>query len=300
MRILITGGTGLIGSHLIPILYEHNKLIAYTRNVAMAERILSHKIELHSSLSHFKNLDEFDAVINLAGEPIVNKRWSDKQKEIIEKSRWDTTEKLVSLFKSGSNPPGIFISGSAIGYYGRQGDVEIDEDFTDVHDEFSHTLCKKWEEIALQVQSEKTRVCVLRTGIVLSRYGGALEKMVPMFKLGLGGPIGNGEQYMSWIHIQDMLNAILHLMTHEECRGVFNLTAPEPVTNAAFAKRLAEKLKKPYKLTMPAFVLKIMMGEMSDLLVHGQRVVPKKLLASGFEFQYNDIVAAFESFPLTR
>lgn len=289
MQILVTGGTGLIGSHLVPMLHAYARVVVFTRNVASAEMTLTHHVQFVSSLDVFENLDLFDAVINLAGEPIVNKRWTKKQKQIIEASRWGTTEKLVELMKAGKSPPSVFISSSAIGYYGRQGEQEIDESFDQPFDEYSHTLCKKWEDIALQASSDETRVCILRTGIVLSRKGGALEKMLPMFRLGLGGPIGTGEQYMSWIHIDDLLNAIMHLLIHPSCEGIYNFTAPEPVTNKTFSKALANQIERPCFMRTPAFALTMMMGEMADLLLYGQRVVPKRLLDSGFQFAYPNI-----------
>lgn len=292
MQILITGGTGLIGSHLIPRLFERHQITAYTRNVAMAERVLSHKITLTSSLDSLDNLNEFDAVINLAGEPIAEKRWSAGQKQRIERSRWDTTQTLTDLIRASDTPPSVFISGSAIGYYGRQDDAMIDETFDSPHDEFSHQLCKKWEDIALQV-SDITRVCLLRTGIVLSKKGGALDKMLPLFRMGMGGPIGSGTQYMSWIHIDDMLNGILHLLLNEDCQGVYNFTAPNPVTNKTFAKTLGAQLGRPAFLPTPGFTLKLMFGEMSDLLLTGQRVIPQRLMQSGFEFEYSDVECAF-------
>lgn len=298
MRILITGGTGLIGSQLVPFLAAEHKVVVLTRNVAMAERVLSHKIELHSSLDHFDDLNEFDAVINLAGEPIVNKRWSPEQKNIIENSRWQTTEQLVELFKTSSRPPGVFISGSAIGWYGRQGDQEIDEYSDSFHQEFSHSLCKKWEDIAMSAESKETRVCLLRTGIVLTGNGGALGKMVLPFKLGIGGPIGKGQQYMSWIHMQDMLRGIAHLLTQSDCSGIYNLTAPTPVTNKDFSILLAKTLGRPCVFRTPAFVLKLAMGEMADLLLYGQRVIPTRLIESGFTFEYAELEQALSSLHL--
>jgi uncharacterized protein (TIGR01777 family) len=297
MNILITGGTGLIGSQLVPFLATQHKLVIITRNVSMAENVLGHKVSLHSSLDHFDNLDEFDAVINLAGEPIVENRWTKKQKQRIESSRWETTQTLVDLINKSDAPPSFLISGSAIGYYGRQGSEKIDESFTDVHQEFSHSLCEKWEQIAMQAQSENTRVCTIRTGIVLSKKGGALSKMLMPFKMGLGGPIGNGMQYMSWIHIQDLLRAMQFLLDNQTCQGPFNFTAPNPVENKVFAQTFAKRLKRPAIFPMPAFVLRIMMGEMSDLLLFGQNVVPAKLLEKGFEFAYPSLEQALESFP---
>jgi len=142
----------------------------------------------------------------------------------------------VALIKAGETPPKLLISGSAIGFYGRQNDQIIDESFSSPHDEFSHKLCKRWESLAKQAESDKTRVCILRTGVVITKRGGALHKMLMPFKLGLGGPIGNGNQYMSWIHLEDMLHGIAHLITNESCEGVYNFTAPSPVTNQEFSR----------------------------------------------------------------
>ena len=298
MRILVTGGTGLIGSYMVPMLQDHAQIVAYTRNVARAELVLTYHIQFVSDLSIYDNLDQFDAVINLAGEPIVNKRWSKAQKEILTHSRWDLTRKLVDLIKAGSQPPAVFISGSAIGYYGRQGDQIIDESFSSPHIEFSHELCKKWEEIALKAQSDLTRVCILRTGIVLSKKDGALGKMLPPFKMGLGGPIGSGEHYMSWIHLDDMLRGIMHLLTTESCQGIYNFTAPNPVTNKEFSQQLAKSINRPCFMTTPVWALRMMMGEMADLLVYGQRVVPNRLLDAGFTFNYPTLEDALQQLKL--
>ncbi|MFQ3189829.1 MAG: hypothetical protein ACI936_000955 [Paraglaciecola sp.] len=294
MKILITGGSGLIGSSLIPILRPCDVSV-YTRNVAMAEQILGHKIHFLSTLTHLSNLDNYDVVINLAGEPIADKKWTDEQKRKIENSRWSITEDIVALINAGENPPKLLISGSAIGYYGRQQDQIIDENFSSPHDEFSHQLCERWEFLAKQAESDKTRVCILRTGVVITKRGGALQKMLLPFKLGLGGPIGNGSQYMSWIHLEDMLQGIAHLITNESCEGVYNFTAPNPVTNLEFSRALAASLSRPCLFKVPEFALRIMMGEMADLVLYGQRVVPKRLEESGFKFIYPEISQAFDS-----
>jgi uncharacterized protein (TIGR01777 family) len=293
MKILITGGSGLIGSNIIPILRPCDVSV-YTRNVAMAEQILGHNIHFLSTLTHLTNLDDFDVVINLAGEPIVAKKWTDEQKKKIEHSRWSITENIVALINAGKNPPELLISGSAIGFYGRQQDQIIDEDFASPNDEFSHQLCERWEFLAKQAESDKTRVCIPRTGVVITRRGGALQKMLLPFKLGLGGPIGNGQQYMSWIHLEDMLRGIAHLINNESCEGTYNFTAPNPVTNSEFSRELASALSRPCLFKVPEFMLRMMMGEMADLVIYGQRVVPKRLQESGYEFIYQDISQAFD------
>jgi uncharacterized protein (TIGR01777 family) len=293
MKILITGGSGLIGSNLIPFLRPCD-ITVYTRNVAMAEKILGSNIQFLSSLSHLSNLDDFHVVINLAGEPIAAKKWTNEQKQKIEHSRWSITEEIVTLIKAGKTPPKLLISGSAIGFYGRQQDQVIDEDFTSSHDEFSHTLCERWESLAKQAQSDKTRVCILRTGVVITKRGGALLKLLMPFKLGLGGPIGNGQQYMSWIHLEDMLRGIAHLITNESCEGIYNFTAPNPVTNEDFSRELAAALSRPCLFRVPEFVLRTMMGEMGDLVLYGQRVVPNRLQESGYEFIYPEISQALD------
>lgn len=292
MKILMTGGSGLIGSNLIPLL-RPTEVTVCTRNVAMAENILGHKVHFISNIDSLDNLNEYQVVINLAGEPIADKKWTSEQKKLIEQSRWSITEKLVQLIKNSDAPPKVFISGSAIGYYGRQDDTIIDESYTQVQDEFSHQLCERWERLAKQAESDKTRVCILRTGIVISKRGGALLKMLTPFKLGLGGSIGHGQQYMSWIHLEDMLQGIVHLIKNEACRGIYNFTSPNPVTNEEFSKQLAKTLGRPCFFRIPEFVLRKMMGEMADLLIYGQRVIPQRLLDSGYQFVYPELSQVF-------
>ncbi|GAA0852923.1 TIGR01777 family oxidoreductase [Aliiglaciecola litoralis] len=298
-HILITGGTGLIGRALIDKLTGPDyKITVLTRHPKAAKSSLPASTKLITSLQELSNLNDVDAVINLAGEPIVNKRWSTAQKHKIEQSRFATTESLVNLINKSNPPPSVFISGSAIGYYGRQDEHPIDESFDSPHPEYSHTLCKTWENIAFQAQSERTRVCLLRTGIVLSGQGGALSKMVLPFKLGLGGPIGDGKHIMSWIHIDDMVDGILFLLRQKKCQGVYNFTAPNAVSNRVFSKALASAVNRPCVLFTPKLVLTLAMGEMADLLIYGQNVVPRRLLEDGFTFIYTDIDEAFNSLSL--
>ncbi|MCY7295176.1 TIGR01777 family oxidoreductase [Alteromonas sp. a30] len=299
MNVLITGATGLIGSALTQkLIAEGHQVTALTRNVTAAVNQLGDHPNFISSLSELPNLNAFNAVINLAGEPIANKRWSHQQKERIQQSRWQTTEQLVALFKKSNTPPSVFISGSAVGYYGRQGRQPIHEDTDSVHQNFSHRLCATWEDIAMRVDSSKTRVCLLRTGIVLSDNGGALKKLLFPFKLGLGGPIGAGRHYMPWIHIDDMVDVILFLLRQDNCNGAFNVTAPSPVSNRAFAKLLAQALSRPAFLPTPPFMLKLLFGEMSELLLEGQNAIPTKLQQHGYQFHYPDLKSALSSLKL--
>lgn len=293
-HILITGGTGLIGRKLITALEKQYAMTIVTRDPSRAKRLLGDGVNCITT-EELTSVDEFDAIINLAGEPIADKRWSDTQKERICNSRWKITQQLVDLINASNNAPSVLISGSAIGIYGRQGDAVVTEDFTDFHDEFSRAVCQKWENIALEA---KTRVCVLRTGVVLSDEGGALAKMLMPFRFGLGGPISSGKQFMAWIHIEDMVNGIIHLLSNEEAQGVYNLTAPNPNTNHFFSLALAKRLERPCIFRVPAFVIKALMGESSDLVLYGQKVVPKKLLDESFVFNFPTLKEALADLDL--
>ncbi len=296
MNILITGGTGLIGQALIQHLHA-DRMIVLTRNLASAAKRLPQSIELVTTLADV-NFDELDVVVNLAGEAIVDKRWSSAQKDIICQSRWQVTQSLVGKMQSATKPPHCFISGSAIGFYGRQNASAIDENHQNVYNEFSHHICKKWEDIALSAQSDKTRVCILRTGIVLANNGGALQKMLPAFKFGLGGPIGDGKQFMSWIHIDDMIAVILAAIYQPSLTGIINATAPMPVSNQEFSKTLSKVLSRPCIFRVPAFMLRILMGESTDLVLYGQNVLPQKLLKNNFKFQYPALQVALKQLLL--
>ncbi|MBQ4864715.1 TIGR01777 family oxidoreductase [Pseudoalteromonas sp. MMG013] len=289
MRILVTGATGLIGRQLCGFLAQQFKVTALTRNVDNAQALFGRKVTCISTLETI-NFDTVDVVVNLAGEPIAEKRWSTKQKHLITESRINITQQLVTKITQATTPPHTFISGSAIGFYGRQNShITIDETFNDYNPEFSHHLCNEWEQTARRAESRNTRVCVLRTGIVLSQDAGALTKMLPAFKLCLGGKMADGQQMMSWIHIDDIVNIILHLINNQHLSGTFNATAPNPVSNQEFTKILASTLSRPAVLPMPKIVLRLLFGEMADLLIYGQTVIPKKLLDSQFSFRFNHL-----------
>lgn len=291
MQILITGGTGLIGSHLVPRLLElGHDVTVVTRNPDKARTLFDPKVEFWKGLNDHRNLDGFGAVINLAGEPIADKRWSESQKQRLCQSRWQITERLVEMFKASQQPPAVFISGSAAGYYGDLGEVVVNED-EPPHNEFTHKLCARWEQIACGAQSEHTRVCLLRTGVVLAPIGGILAKLLPIFRLGLGGPMGDGRQYLAWIHIDDMVNGILWLLDND-LRGPFNMVSPYPVRNEQFSHALGHVLNRPAFMRAPAMVIRTMMGESSVLVLGGQRALPKRLEESGFGFRWYDLEEA--------
>ncbi|HAU93066.1 MAG TPA: TIGR01777 family protein [Alteromonas sp.] len=292
MQIFITGGTGLIGKHLITRLAPEHDITVLSRSESKARAALPAAVTVIENLDSIANFDDYDVIINLAGEPIADKRWTSQQKHQICQSRWQITTALVTKINASATPPHTFISGSAIGYYGRQGDKPVTENNTEPHQEFTHEVCQRWEQIAETVK-QNCRVCLLRTGVVLAAEGGALEKMRLPFKLGLGGPIGSGEQYMSWIHLDDMVEGICFLMDHFQCSGPFNLTAPQPVTNKAFVSAFANALNRPAFMPMPGFALKVIMGEAADMLLTGQRVIPQKLLDAGFEFKFDSVEQAF-------
>ncbi|MGL4978647.1 MAG: TIGR01777 family oxidoreductase [Plesiomonas sp.] len=272
-------------------LKREHQLTILTRDIDSARSVLGSNMVFWSTLDDRQSLDGIDAVINLAGEPIADKRWSDSRKTLLCHSRWDLTEKLSALITQSSTPPHTFLSGSAVGFYGRQGDLTIEEDDLP-HDEFTHQLCERWEALALQAQSDKTRVCLLRTGIVLDAQGGALAKMLPPYRLGAGGPAGSGTQYMPWIHIDDMVAAICFLLANPTLQGPFNMTAPYPARNYDFSETLADVLHKPHIMKIPALALNLSMGEMAVLILSGQKAVPAKLEKAGFEFKFTDLQAA--------
>ena len=291
MNVLLTGGTGLIGRHLIPRLLElGHRVTVSTRSPEKAKNRLDSRVTLWRAFEHQVNLNGFDAVINLAGEPIADKRWTAEQKQRLCHSRWDITQKLVTLINASDAPPAVLISGSAAGYYGDLGEVVVTEE-EPPHNEFTHKLCARWEQIACEAQSDRTRVCLLRTGVVLAPRGGILAKMAPAFKLGLGGPIGSGRQYLPWIHIDDMVNGILWLLDND-LRGPFNMVSPYPVRNEQFAHALGHALNRPAIFRVPAAAIRLLMGESSVLVLGGQRALPKRLEAAGFGFRWYDLEEA--------
>jgi uncharacterized protein (TIGR01777 family) len=295
-NILVTGGTGFIGQQLCKtLLSQGHTLILFARDFSKAATLFGNdnRLTFISSINQLKHTDQFDTVINLAGEPIATGRWNQRKKQLIKESRFDTTRQIVHYIKTAHVKPKLLISGSAIGYYGARGDEMITESSQGAPC-FSHELCAQWEALAQQIQYFGVRVCLLRTGIVLGKTGGALASMLIPFSYGLGGKFGHGRQWMSWIHIDDVIGIILTLMKNDKISGPVNATAPNSVSNEVFIKTLGRNLHRPTFFRMPAFFLRLVMGEVADeLFLTGQKVMPQKIIDHGYRFRHPELAEAF-------
>jgi uncharacterized protein (TIGR01777 family) len=291
-RILVSGASGLIGTALIPTLEARGSSI--TR---LARRRGSGDTDLEwdpTKPLRPEVVSGFDAVIHLAGEPVMG-LWTDAKRARISNSRVLGTKHLSDALAKTSQPPRVFISGSATGYYGDRGDEVLRED-SDPGEGFLPEVCRQWEAATKPAEDAGIRTVQIRTGIVLSAKGGALQAMLPNFKLGLGGKIGSGRQWMSWIHTEDHIGAIHHLLDHELVQGPVNLVAPSPVRNSEFTGTLAQVLSRPAVLGVPAFALRLILGEMAnELLLAGQRVEPAKLIGSEYKFKFQDLRSALQN-----
>lgn len=284
MHILITGGTGFIGQALVPaLLADGHTLTLLSRQPQKHRARLGGKVHLVARLAEIAGHVRVDAVINLAGEGIADRPWTAARRQVLYDSRVTLTQDLVRWLAQRATPPAVMVSGSAVGWYGDQGDTALTED-SPWHDEYTHTLCAAWETAAGAVEARGTRLCLLRIGVVLGRDGGMLKRLLPVFRAGLGGRVGSGRQWLSWIGREDLLAVIRRMLTDTTLSGVFNATAPAPVTNADFTRALAAQLGRPALLPVPALALKLSMGEMSGLLLGGQKVLPARLQAAGFSF----------------
>lgn len=295
MNYLITGGTGLIGTRLCQKLQAAgHTVIVLSRSRDKVHRRCGLSAVAITSLNEIGHNEQVDVIINLAGASIADARWSKHRKQILEQSRIGITEQLVDWIAKRDKKPLALISGSAVGWYGDQQDRLINEQ-SSFNDEYAHRLCERWEQAALKARDFGVRVSIVRTGLVLAADGGFLQRLLLPFKLGLGGPVSDGQQYMPWIHLEDIANLFIFLSKQPQAEGAFNGTAPVPVTNAEFSRSLAQKLHRPAFMMVPACVLKLALGEMSQLLLGGQRAQPEKARAAGFQFEYTDLKSALDN-----
>jgi uncharacterized protein len=290
MKILVSGSTGLIGSSLVPFLASLGHVMS-----ALVRKPGRHGVRWDPQagtidVSHLAA--GFDAVIHLAGESIASGRWTPERKREIRDSRVKGTRLLAETLAQLSEPPKTLICASAIGYYGNRGE-EVLQEYSASGTGFLAETCREWEAATAPAAAKGIRVVHLRSGVILSARGGALAKMLLPFKLGLGGPIGSGQQYMSWVALDDMVGAISHLL-NSAVSGPVNIVSPNPVTNRVFTTTLGHALSRPTLLPMPVFAAKLAFGEMADeMLLASQRVEPHVLSKSGYTFQYPDLEGAF-------
>jgi len=299
MKILLTGATGFIGRELAKKLDQQGHEIAIlTRDPDSARFHMPVHCELYkwnpdNNIFPRKALAGVEAVINLAGENIADGRWSKTRKARIMESRVKSVRLLTEAMEKIDKRPRAFVSASAIGFYGDRGDEPLDES-SSKGGGFLSNVCRSWENEALKAEKLNIRTVVCRVGMVLGRDGGALDKMSPPFRLGLGGRLGNGRQWMSWIHISDLANLIIHALENPSMKGIYNAVSPNPASNKQFTKTLANVLKRPAPFPVPEFVLKMGLGDLSELLLGSQKVSADNIIASGFRFGYPDLQQALE------
>lgn len=293
MRILITGATGLIGTALQKDLKEKGyEVLLASRSEPKGENDVQWSIE--DGFAEPEKLEGLDAVVHLAGESVSGLRWTDDKKKAIRDSRVIGTRTMVKALSQLKNRPKVLVAASATGFYGERGDEELTESST-AGDTFLAEVAKEWEGEARRAEDAGIRTVLLRTGIVLSKDGGALGAMLLPFKLGVGGVVGSGKQWMSWISLDDQISAINFAIENENIRGAVNAVAPNPVTNEEFTKTMGEVLYRPTFLPLPEFVVSMALGEMGDaLLLSSTRVLPKRLEDAGFKFQYPELKQALE------
>lgn len=292
MDILLTGGTGSIGRVLCQSLTAkgHRLTVLSRKNEQQVKSICGDSVYSIASLD-FDQFTEFDAVINLAGEVIIGPRWTEKRKKVLWDSRVTLTEELVQRIGRLDVKPKVLINASAVGIYGNGGEQVLTED-SPTQGSFAHALCAAWEKAADGVETYGVRLCKLRIGLVLMGHGGMLKSMIPPFRLGLGGRIGDGQQWMPWVHIADLLAMIGQLLENPELSGVFNGVSPNPVRNQEFTASLARHLHRPAVLPMPACLLKTLMGEMGQLLLEGQQAIPQRFQDLNFAFRHPTLDSA--------
>jgi uncharacterized protein (TIGR01777 family) len=299
MKVVIAGGSGFLGQALAAALAaDAHDLVILTRHAGGGQAATTPRPGRARPVAWAptgetgpwaRDVDGAGALVNLAGESIAGKRWSAAQKTRILDSRVRATRSLVAAIRGASAPPPVFVSGSAVGYYGPLGDEPVTEDAPAGAD-FLAGVCVQWEQEAARAASDRTRLVCMRTGLVLGKDGGALPQMLPPFRLGAGGPIGSGRQYWPWIHVDDWVGLVRWAVTAAAVSGPLNATSPNPVTNTAFARALGRAMRRPAFMPAPAFALRLLLGEMADaLLLSGQRALPAKAQRLGFTFRFANV-----------
>jgi len=302
MKVAIAGATGFVGSRLVEKLQAAgHQVVVLSRDAARARRVFPASAYPNLEVVAYtpaesgdwqKSIAGCDAVVNLAGVPIAEERWTQARQQAILDSRRLTTAKLVEAIVNANPRPSVFVSGSAIGYYGTSETAEFDET-SPAGNDFLAAVCKDWEAAAQPAKNAGTRLAILRLGIVLG-MGGALGKMLPAFKLFAGGPLGTGKQWFSWVHREDLVDLILYALQNSQVQGVLNATAPNPVRMNELCQTLGEVLKRPSWLPVPSFALELLLGDGAKVVLEGQKVLPKQTLASGFQYQYPTLKLALE------
>lgn len=292
MRILITGGTGLIGRALCrEWVAQGHEVVVWSREPSKVAALCSGAAAI-GQLQDLQGTKPLDAVINLAGASIAERPWTKSRRKVLLQSRVNLTRTLVDWLSTVPQRPRVLISGSAVGWYGNGQDTLLDEGSSPQKPDFGSALCMSWEQEALRAQSLGIRVVLLRTAAVFSSDGGMLARLRLPFSLGLGGRLGSGQQWMPWIHLADEVGLIDFLLHREDCSGPVNACAPQLVRNAEFTVALAHALHRPAIIPMPAWVLKLVLGDMSNLLLAGQRVQPRRALDLGYPYRFTQIDAA--------
>src|SRR4051812_4973627 len=296
MRIFVTGATGFIGRALVPRLQrDGHSIVVWARSDTRAMALLGADVDVVSTTGGDEALvaalSRCDAVVNLAGEPLLGARWTAARRRVLRASRIDVTTRLVSAIEQASPRPRVLVSGSAVGYYGDRGDELLDESSAP-RDDFLSRLCQDWEAAAQRASALGVRVVLVRTGVVLGRAGGALSQMLPPFEFGAGGPIGSGRQYFSWIHLHDLVDLIVAAIRDDRYQGAVNGVAPELVNSRTFAKALGHALHRPAIVPTPAVALRIIFGEAAVVLLASQRVDPASARRLGFAWAFPTLAVA--------
>ncbi|MBD2185938.1 thylakoid membrane protein ThyD [Aerosakkonema funiforme] len=303
MKVAITGATGFVGSRLVERLHESgDRVLVLTRNPERAKRVFPSSTFPNVEIVAYtptesgewqKSLSGCDGVVNLAGEPLAEGRWTPERKQAIMDSRKIGTQRIVEAISQANPKPTVLVSTSAIGYYGTSETATFDESSA-TGEGFLAEVCQAWEAQAQKAKDLGVRLVILRVGIVLG-MGGAIAKMIPPFKLFAGGPIGSGRQWFSWIHREDLVNLILASLRRSDIEGVYNATAPNPVRMSDFSHTMGQVLKRPSWLPVPGFALEVLLGDAAVVVLEGQEVVPKRTLQFGFEYQYPNLKSALEN-----